>query len=220
MLEILGWPWQIWLFTGYTYDLCHHSLHWLKLFTRALFIGPCQCLAFRIHVTGDLNQKLSFVASVLSSSFARNSLGLIRWQVHNLFWSWHSFYKNKVTFAPPRFKKSTVITETVQFWNISLLKLRFVVHSDNRKHSVVLLNFHTLLLIRNKSSDFFVATSLKLSAHSLAHNYSEAEPRAIEEFKLFRYLFFRWSKQENPDQHKYVVAKDTRIDEAFVLNFL
>jgi len=31
---------------------------------------------------------------------------------------------------------------------------------------------HTLLLIRNKSSNFFAA-SLKLSAHTVAHNYSE-----------------------------------------------
>jgi len=43
----------------------------------------------------------------------------------------------------------------------------------NRKHSFVLLNFHTLLLIRNKSSDFFCFSEI---IRSLARNYSE--PRA------------------------------------------
>jgi len=33
------------------------------------------CLAFRIHVAGDLNQKLSFVASVLSTSFQSHRHG-------------------------------------------------------------------------------------------------------------------------------------------------
>jgi len=35
-------------------------------------------MGFRIYVAGDLNQNLSFVASVLSTSFARALLGLIR----------------------------------------------------------------------------------------------------------------------------------------------
>jgi len=38
-----------------------------------------------------------------------------------------------------------------------------------------LFSFYTLLLIRNKPSGFF-ATSLKLSDHNLAHNWS-TEPR-------------------------------------------
>jgi len=47
----------------------------LLLFKYCIFVP---CLAFRIHVAGDLNQKLSLVASVLSTSFARALLGLIR----------------------------------------------------------------------------------------------------------------------------------------------
>jgi len=35
-------------------------------------------LAFRVHVAGDLNQKISLVVSVLSAEFARAFLGLIR----------------------------------------------------------------------------------------------------------------------------------------------
>jgi len=53
--------------------------------TWALFIVLCHCscvfvlcLAFRVHVAGDLNQKVSFVASVLPTSFARALLRLIR----------------------------------------------------------------------------------------------------------------------------------------------
>jgi len=41
--------------------------HFSKLLTRALFFGPCQCsyifiqcLAFRVHVAGDLNKTISF----------------------------------------------------------------------------------------------------------------------------------------------------------------
>jgi len=63
--------------------LCHHPRsHFTKL-TRALFFGPCRCsyifvpcLAFRVHVAGDLNKTISFVAGVLSTSFARALLGL------------------------------------------------------------------------------------------------------------------------------------------------
>ena len=65
--------------------LCHHPLsHSTKLLSRALFIGPCHCSykfiscqTFRIHVASDLNETISFVASVLSASFARALLGLI-----------------------------------------------------------------------------------------------------------------------------------------------
>jgi len=35
------------------------------------------CLAFGIHAAGDLNQKVSFVARVLSTSFARALIGRI-----------------------------------------------------------------------------------------------------------------------------------------------
>jgi len=41
---------------------------------------------------------------------------------------------------------------------------------QNRKQLIVLFNFHTLPLIRNKPSGFFLTTSLKLSAHFLAHS--------------------------------------------------
>jgi len=51
---------------GSTRGLCYYS---------SIFVP---CLAFRIHVAGDLNQKLSFVASVLLTSFALALLGLIR----------------------------------------------------------------------------------------------------------------------------------------------
>jgi len=51
---------------GLCVGLCYYS---------SIFVP---CLAFRIHVAGDLNQKLSFViASVLSTSFARALLRLI-----------------------------------------------------------------------------------------------------------------------------------------------
>ena len=58
-------------------NLCQHPLHWLRLVTQAFFIGTFHCfifvpyLAFRVHVTGDLNQKLSFVVGVVSTSIAR-----------------------------------------------------------------------------------------------------------------------------------------------------
>ena len=73
-------------------------------------------------------------------------------------------------------------------------------------------NFHTWLVIRNKPRDFFVAACLKLSAHTLARIYSE--PRANHSRgsngsnSVFR------SIEENPDSHKYVNAKGTRIDRA------
>jgi len=59
--------------------LCHHPRsHFTKLLTRDLFIEPCQCshvyvpcLAFRVHVAGDLNKTISFVVGVLTTSFAR-----------------------------------------------------------------------------------------------------------------------------------------------------
>jgi len=51
--------------------LWHHTFHSLWLLTWGLCVGFCYyssifipCLAFRIHVASDLNQKLSFVASV------------------------------------------------------------------------------------------------------------------------------------------------------------
>jgi len=60
------------------------STHNNKL-TRAVCIGPCHCsyvfvpcLAFRVHVAGDLNKTISFVVGVLSPLFARALLGLIR----------------------------------------------------------------------------------------------------------------------------------------------
>ena len=60
------------------------TAHSTKLLTRALFIGPCHCSykfiscqTFRVHVASDLNKTISFVASVLSTSFARALLGLI-----------------------------------------------------------------------------------------------------------------------------------------------
>jgi len=52
--------------------------HFTKLLTRARFFGPCHwlyifvpCLVFRVHVAGDLNKTISFVLSVLTTSFTR-----------------------------------------------------------------------------------------------------------------------------------------------------
>jgi len=66
--------------------LFHHPRsHFIKLLTRPLFCGPCHCsyifvpcLAFRVQVAGDLNNKISIVVGVLSTSFARALFGLIR----------------------------------------------------------------------------------------------------------------------------------------------
>jgi len=65
--------------------LCHHRRsHFTKLLTRALLFGPCHCsyifvphLAFRVNVAGDLDKTISFVAGVLSTSFAPALLRLI-----------------------------------------------------------------------------------------------------------------------------------------------
>ena len=51
----------------------------------AFYIGPCQfiyfhfMLAFRVQFAGDVHQNVSFVATVLSNTFARSLLGLIHW---------------------------------------------------------------------------------------------------------------------------------------------
>jgi len=66
--------------------LCHHPRsQFISLFTQAIFIWPYHCsyifvtcLAFRVHAAGDLNKPISFVVAVLSTSFARALLGLIR----------------------------------------------------------------------------------------------------------------------------------------------
>ena len=52
--------------------LCHHPRsHFTKLLTRALFFVPCHCsyifvpcLAFCVHVAGDLNKTISFIVGV------------------------------------------------------------------------------------------------------------------------------------------------------------
>jgi len=69
------------------------------LLTWGLCVGLCYywsifvpCLAFRIHVAGDLNQKLSFVASVLSTSFQSRRHG-------GLLWAWPPQTKLQ---APPK----------------------------------------------------------------------------------------------------------------------
>jgi len=57
---------------------CHYPRsHFTKLLTRALLFGPFHCsytfvacLAFRIHVAGDLNNRISLVVGVLTTSFA------------------------------------------------------------------------------------------------------------------------------------------------------
>ena len=66
--------------------LCHHpSPHFTKLLTRALFFGPCQCsynfipcLAFRVHVAGNLDKTISFVVGVLPTSLALHSGSSVR----------------------------------------------------------------------------------------------------------------------------------------------
>ena len=62
----------------FVYLYHHPQAHFTKLLTRALFFGACHCsyifvpcLAFRIHFAGDLNKTISFIAGVLSTSFAR-----------------------------------------------------------------------------------------------------------------------------------------------------
>ena len=56
-----------------------------QLLTRALFFVPCHCSyifvscpAFHVHVAGDMNKTISFVAGVLSTSFPRPLFGFIR----------------------------------------------------------------------------------------------------------------------------------------------
>ena len=59
--------------------LCHHPRSPFTNLTRALFFGPCHCsyifipcLAFRVHVAGDLNKTiLSFIVGVLTTSLTR-----------------------------------------------------------------------------------------------------------------------------------------------------
>ena len=71
---------------------------------------------------------------------------------------------------PPCFKKSAEITKTVQFCIIFNFKvtIRNTYCQHKRKNSVALFNFHTLVVIGNKPSDFFVAAYLKLPALTLA----------------------------------------------------
>ena len=65
--------------------LFHHPRsHFTELLTRALIFGPCHCsyifvpcLAFRVHVAGDLNKTTSFVIGVLMTSVARALRGHI-----------------------------------------------------------------------------------------------------------------------------------------------
>jgi len=59
--------------------------HFTKLLTRALFFVPCHYsyifvpfLAFHVHVAGDLNETISFVAGILSTLLARALLRLIQ----------------------------------------------------------------------------------------------------------------------------------------------
>ena len=54
--------------------LCHHPLHWKRLQTRVLFIGPCHCsyifvpcLPFRVPAAGNLNKTILFVVDVLGA---------------------------------------------------------------------------------------------------------------------------------------------------------
>ena len=55
--------------------LCHHPRsHFNKLLTRNMLFGPCHCsyifvpcLAFHVHVAGDLDKTISFVVDVLQS---------------------------------------------------------------------------------------------------------------------------------------------------------
>jgi len=42
---------------------------------------------------------------------------------------------------------------------------------------------------------------------------------SVEVLKWFWYLLYKLSWEENQDSHKYIVAKGTRIDRAFVHNF-
>ena len=51
------------------------SFHWAL----SMFIYFCFMLAFRVQFASDVNQKISFVATVLSNTFARSLLGFIHW---------------------------------------------------------------------------------------------------------------------------------------------
>ena len=84
----------------------------------------------------------------------------------------------------------------------------------NRKHSVTLFNLHTLLLIRNKSSDLL----LLLRNYSLIpwHTITQRRAQVVRGCKRFWYLCFKTSREENQDSHKYAIAKGTRIDWSFV----
>jgi len=112
-----------------------------------------------------------------------------------------------VTFDP-LILKTTEITKRACSYSI-LIFLIFtcnVYWQHNRKYSVLLFNFNTYSLLETNLVITSLMLFLKLSTHTIAHNYSLPH-------KSFE--GFRWSKEVNTD----VVAKGTRIDIAFVLYF-
>jgi len=54
-----------------------HWVLWLFIYFHCSYIFV-PCFTFRVYFAGDLNQKISFVVGVLSKTFARALLGLIR----------------------------------------------------------------------------------------------------------------------------------------------
>jgi len=90
----------------------------------------------------------------------------------------------------------------------------------HRKKSIVRFSFHTLLLYRDKSSGIYVADSLKLCAQLFGTQLLRATRKSFEGLKRFPYLFFKWSREEDPDPYKFVIAKAIRIDRTFIFNMV
>jgi len=117
-------------------------------------------------------------------------------------------------------KNTREFTKTVRFCNILIFSITF---RNHRTSDSTIENpqsyFHTLLLIRNKATDFFVAAYLKLSAHTSAHN--SLKPRANRsKVQMVPILVFLNELQRKIHINKNILLiKGTRIDRAFVYNF-
>jgi len=94
---------------------------------------------------------------------------------------------NTYNHSPLKISASCILPVTQAYWR------------HNRKHSAHCLTFTPYCSLETNLVTSFAA-SLKLSAHTLAHNYSE--PRKLfEGFKGFRYLFLmRWRGKSRFEQ--------------------
>jgi len=87
--------------------------------------------------------------------------------------------------------------------------------TQQKAHSAYCLTFAPYCLLETNLVTSSAA-SLKLSAHSLVHNYSE--PRTLfEGFKGFRYLFF--NEVERKIQIRTNMLLQRALEQTFVLNF-